>query len=133
MRITSLLFLAFVACGAARAAQLPVEVVETLDQNRLVVYLSEAQIDAIPAWQPGAGQPPMSLQAAVARALEWIRDRDLYTDARIYELKFKPVHNYEALNRWYYLVDLRLPGGRRHFIAVLPNGDVVPAMVEPGR
>lgn len=133
MRITTLFFLATMAAGAAHAAELPAEVVENLDQYRIVLYLSETQIDAIPAWQPGEGKPPMSLEAAVNRTLEWIEASDLLKDAHIHELKYKPVHNFESRNRWYYLVELRMQGGKKRFLAVLPDGQVIPAIEEPGR
>jgi len=132
MRITTLFLLASMA-AAAQAARLPAEVVENLDQYRIVLYLSEDQIDAIPAWQPGKGKPPMSLEAAVNRTLEWIGTSDLLKDARIHELKYKPVHNYESRNRWYYLVELRMQGTKKRFLAILPDGQVVPAIEEPGR
>jgi hypothetical protein len=48
-------------------------------------------------------------------------------------VKYKPVHNYEKLNRWYYLVELRMAAGKKRFVAVLPGGQVVSAIEEPGR
>lgn len=133
MRVSSLFFLLSLVSGAAQSAMLPTEVVENLDQYRIVLYLDQNQIDAIPAWQPGEGAPPMTLEAAVARTLEWIGDNELLKAARIHELKYKPVHNYESLNRWYYLVELRMQGTKKRFLAVLPGGEVVPAIEEPGR
>lgn len=132
-RISTLVLLVGLTAGRAQASALPAEVVENLDESRIVLYLSEPQIEAMPAWRPGEGKPPMSLEEAVNRTLAWTGERDLYKDASIYELKYKPVHNYEALDRWYYLVELRLPGGRKHFLAVLPGGAVIPAIQEPGR
>jgi hypothetical protein len=43
------------------------------------------------------------------------------------------VHNHETLDRWYYLVELRMQDGMKRFLAVLPDGQVVPAIAEPGR
>lgn len=133
MRTTTLFLLTLLAAGVTRAASLPAEVVENLDQYRIVLSLDEAQIRAIPAWRPGEGKPPMSLEAAVTRTLEWIGSKALLKDAQIYELKYKPVHNHETLDRWYYLVELRMQDGMKRFLAVLPNGQVVPAIAEPGR
>jgi hypothetical protein len=133
MRITIPFLLAGLTAGIAQAASLPAEVVENLDQYRIVLYLNDTQIDSIPAWRPGEGGPPMSLEAAVDSTLEWVGANELYRDASIYELKYKPVHNYEALNRWYYLVELRMQDGRKRFLAVLPDGTVVPANEEPDR
>jgi hypothetical protein len=119
--------------AAAQATPLPTEVIEIMDQYRIALYLSEDQISSIPQWQPGEGEPPMSLQAAVGRVLEWIDKNPPLADAQIYELKYKPVHNFEKLNRWYYLVELRMQAGKKRFVAVLPSGQVVPAIEEPGR
>jgi hypothetical protein len=133
MRTPTLFLLATLAAGAVQASSLPTEVVENLDDYRIVLYLSETQINAIPAWQPGEGAPPMSLDAAVSRTLAWIGENELLKNAQIHELKFKPVHNFESLNRWYYLVELHTDNARRRFLAVLPGGEVVPAVEEPGR
>jgi hypothetical protein len=133
MRTSTLLLLTALAGGVTQAASLPAEVVENLDQYRIVLSLDEAQIRAIPAWRPGEGKPPMSLDAAVTRTLEWINSKELLKDAQIYELKYKPVHNHETLDRWYFLVELRMQDGMKRFLAVLPDGQVVPAIAEPGR
>ena len=133
MRTSTLFLLAALAGGVTQAASLPAEVVENLDQYRIVLSLDEAQIRAIPAWRPGEGKPPMSLDAAVTRTLEWINSKELLKDAQIYELKYKPVHNHETLDRWYFLVELRMQDGMKRFLAVLPDGQVVPAIAEPGR
>jgi hypothetical protein len=133
MRIITIFLLTCLAGGAAQAASLPSEVVENLDQYRIVLSIGDERIKAMPAWRPGEGKPPMSLEAAVARTLEWIESKALLKDATIYELKYKPVHNYETLDRWYYLVELRMRDGMKRFLAVLPDGQVVPAIAEPGR
>ncbi len=132
MRISTLLILIGLTTGLARAAPLPLEVVEYVDHYRVVLYLDKDQLQAIPAWRPGEGDPPMSLGAAVSRTLVWVEKSSLLKGARIHELSFKPVHNFEAQNRWYYLVELR-QSGKKHFLAVLPDGDVVPAIRESGR
>jgi hypothetical protein len=133
MRFSALLFLFSLSVATAQASSLPAEVIENMDQYRIVLYLSEDQINAIPEWQPGEGKPPMSLEEAVSHALAWIgRDTSL-AGAQIYEVKYKPVHNYEKLNRWYYLVELRMDAGKKRFVAVLPGGQVVSAIEEPGR
>jgi hypothetical protein len=133
MRLTTLFFLPSLFVTTLQASSLPTEVIEIMDQYRIALYLTEAQISSIPDWQPGAGEPPMSLQAAVGRVLEWIAKNPLLADAQIYELKYKPVHNYEKFNRWYYLVELRMLAGKKQFVAVLPDGQVVSAIEEPGR
>ena len=133
MRFSALLFLFFLSVATARASSLPAEVVENMDQYRIVLYLSDEQVNAIPEWQPGEGKPPMSLQDAVSHVLAWIARDTSLAGAKIYELKYKPVHNYEKLNRWYYLVELRMEAGKKRFVAVLPGGQVVSAIEEPGR
>jgi hypothetical protein len=133
MRLTTLFLLSSLFTAAAQATALPTEVIEIMDQYRIALYLTEEQISSIPQWQPGDGEPPMSLQAAVGRVLEWIARTPSLADAQIYELKYKPVHNYEKLNRWYYLVEFRMRAGKKRFVAVLPDGQVVSAIEEPGR
>jgi hypothetical protein len=133
MRFAALLFLSSLYSVIAQASSLPTEVIENMDRHMIVLYLSDAEIKAIPQWRPGEGAPPMSLQAAVERVVAWKAGEESLKDAHIYEVKYKPVHHYEKLNRWYYLIELRLPAGKKRFVAVLPNGQVVPAIEEPGR
>lgn len=133
MRFAALLFLSSLFFVTAQASSLPTEVIENMDRYRIVLYLNDAQIKAIPQWQPGEGAPPMSLQAAVDRVLAWMAGQESLKSAQVYELKYKPVHHYEKLNRWYYLIELRLPAGKKRFVAVLPDGQVVQAIEEPGR
>lgn len=133
MRLSALLFLFSMSAATVQAASLPAEVVENMDQYRIVLYLSDEQVNAIPEWRPGEGKPPMSLQDAVSHTLAWIARDTSLAGAQIYELKYKPVHNYEKLNRWYYLVELRMEAGKKRFVAVLPGGQVVSAIEEPGR
>lgn len=132
MKLPALFFLSALFVTTTQAASLPTEVIETMDQHLIALYLSEAQVNGIPEWQPGQGKPPMPIEGAVERTLEWMANDSSLADAKVYEIKYKPVHHYEKLNRWYYLVELRQPAGKKRFLAVLPSGDVVPAIVEPG-
>lgn len=130
--VMGLLGLSLLLLAHARASSLPVEVIENMDQRVVVLYLGEQQITDIPAWSPGEGKPPMSVAEAVERALAWASKETSLADAHIHEIEFKPIHHYEKLNRWYYLVELRLPDASKRFLAVLPDGTVVPAIEEPG-
>jgi hypothetical protein len=132
MRLNTLFLLFSLCVSTAQASSLPTEVIEVMDQHRIALYLNESQINGIPAWRPGEGKPPMSLEDAVGRALEWMARDPSLANAQVYELKYKPVHHYEKLNRWYYLVELRQKAGKKRFLAVLPDGEVVSAIVEPG-
>jgi hypothetical protein len=116
----------------AQAESLPTEVIEIMDQHRIALYLSASQVNSIPEWHPGQGKPPMSLEGAVERAMKWIANDPSLAGAEVYEIKYKPVHHYEKLNRWYYLVELRQAAGKKRFLAVLPDGQVVSAIEEPG-
>jgi len=131
MRITALLLLSALT-AVTWAAPRPTEIIETIDQYRIVLYLTEPQINAMAEWRPGQGEPPMSIGRAVNHVRDWIASDPSLAGARIYELEYKPIHNHEKLNRWYYLVELRLTGGEKRFVAVLPGGKVVPAIEEPG-
>ncbi len=131
MKKTTLFLLLSVLVTAVQAAPRPTEIIENIDQYRIVLYLNQPQIKAMPEWQPGEGEPPMSVGTAVGRVLDWIAAEPGLTGASIHELEFKPIHNFEKLNRWYYLVELSLGAGEKRFVAVLPGGKVVPAIVEP--
>lgn len=114
--------------------QWPVEIYDVMDNQKLVVFLANDDIAASPPWQPAQGGPPVSIAAALEYASQWIEQDPRMKGARIHEIELKPIHEHENENRWYYLLQLRTgESGKRsaYYIAVLFNGKVVPAIVEP--
>ena len=113
----------------------PEEVIDSMDGQRLAVFLPNKDIAASPQWLPGENAtPPLTIAAAIEHLKEWMSKDARYQGVVIHEIKLTPIHNHEQEHRWYYLFQLRHPGdGRRKamYAAVLLNGEVVPAIAEP--
>ncbi len=111
------------------------EVIENLDQARIVLFLTDEDMAAMPEWRPDGHEPP---PLTLAKAIDLVnaeieKDVDL-RGAEIHELEFKPVRKHEKQHRWYFLCEVRTHDGgkeKKHFLAVLTSGKVIRAIEEP--
>ena len=131
------LFLSLVGfpASAQLSHTLPVEIVEVMDQSRIALYLDTDEIDAIPEWRPGDGPPPLSLARVIELLQAYIERTPRLKGGQIHEIEFKPIHNLESKNRWYYLAQLHSKAsGKRlsYYVAVLADGKIVKAIQESG-
>jgi hypothetical protein len=137
--LTAIALFAGVSCawvGTVAGSDLwPEEIIDSMDGQRLVVFLPDEDIAAGPQWLPAEGTPPpLNIAGAVAHLEKWMATDPRYREVEIHEIKLTPIRHHEQEHRWYYLFQLRhADGGRRKAIyaAVLFNGKVVPALAEP--
>lgn len=132
VRILPVLFLIFVA--NASAMQFPLEIIERFDEFRIVVYANQSDIDTAPAWNPGAGAPPLSIEKLLQIIARQSKDDARLHNAEIQKVELKPIHGDQAGNHWYYLVQMKVFTGEHpsmQYIAVLMSGKVLPAVREP--
>jgi len=137
LSLTSLLFSLFITPVPAAFAgneHWPVEIFDVMDNQKLVIFIANEDIAASPQWQPAQGGPPVSIAAALEQARSWIEHEPPLKGARIHEIELKLIHEHEHENRWYYLLQLRTEKDGKisaHYIAILFNGKIVPAIAEP--
>ncbi len=134
MRLSWSIVLLLLVAQTAGAVQWPLEIFEIMDDRKIVVFLEEADITTSPTWDPAEGGPPLTLAEVVQKLSDWVGASDRLADLKIHEIKLKPIRHHESEQRWYYLVQLRrqIDGQPdRHYVAVLMNGKVVPALREP--
>ncbi len=137
LSLTSLIFcLFFTLLPAVHAADShwPVEIYDVMDNQKLVIFLANEDIAESPQWQPAEGGPPVSIADALEYAHSWIEQEPQLKGAKVQEIELKPVHEHKRENRWYYLLQLRSETDGKttaNYIAILFNGKVVPAIVEP--
>lgn len=120
--------------GQAEAGHWPVEIYDIMDNHKVVVFLRDEDIAASPRWQPVDGGPPLTIAAMLEQVNHWIGKDAQLAGAEVYEIELKPIQQHKQEQRWYYLVQLHsLQDGKHvnHYVAVLFNGKVVPAVVEP--
>jgi len=112
----------------------PVELFDVMDNHTLVIFLGDEDISKSPKWMPSEGRPPLTIEGALKYAREWISHDSSLSKAKVHEIELKPVHNHEKEHSWYYLIQLHTTNNNKttaHYIAILFNGKVVPAIVKP--
>lgn len=135
--LTGIALFAGVSCaGTGTASDLwPEEIIDSMDDQRLVLFLPNEDIAASPKWLPAEDTPPpLNIADAMAHLKEWMTGDPRYLGAEIHEIELKPIHKHEQEHRWYYLFQLRRTnGGKRKAIyaAVLLSGKVAPVIAEP--
>lgn len=122
-------------CAQAESRHFPLEIFDVLDDHRLVVFLHDDDIAESPQWFPGETAPRLTIAHAIERVKRHIAEHDArLRDAKLHEIELKPIHGHEKENRWYYLLQMRIPENHKpkaYYFAILFSGKVVPAIEEP--
>ncbi len=117
----------------AFAAHFPLVIIEPFDETKIVIYVSETDIEQSPAWTPADGAPPLTIEKLI-RDINRYKTRDpRLAGAIVHEIELKPIQHHEKQNRWYYLVQMKTTKNKphRHYLAVLMNGKILSAVKEP--
>jgi hypothetical protein len=116
------------------AKPFPTEIIERFGDARIIVYTQQSAIDEAPAWKPTEGAPPLTIEALIKTVENWRTAHPELTRATIRKIELKPIAHNENRKRWYYLVQLKVEEQDRstmHYLAVLMNGKILPAIREP--
>lgn len=115
------------------AAQFPLIIIEPFDEAKVVIYVSEADIEKSPAWKPADGTPPLTIDKLIADINRHNANDPRMAKAIIHAIELKPVLHHEKQDRWYYLVQMKTEGEKPHrrYLAVLMNGEIISAISEP--
>ncbi len=102
------------------------------------LFLSEDHFLGAPIWNPGSGEPPLTVGRAVNIALDWAkRTLPKYDGVKFSDLQLISYQCRRSEPRWYYRIDY-LPMfdgnevyGARGWLAVLMDGSVIePRVIE---
>ncbi len=132
MKLKSWLLAALLISAQAGAIEFPLEVIESIDNTRVVAFISQKDIDAAGTWEPLRSPPPVALAQALDAVLAALSQHGVAAEsirlasAELKEFPHQPGH-------WHYLVRLKKTSGKPHprFYVVLMNGKVIPAAMEP--
>lgn len=118
---------------SALAAQFPLIIIEPFDETKIIIYVSETDIENSPAWKPSDGTPPLTIEKLITDIKRHNGGDSKLANAIIHEIELKPVLHHEKQNRWYYLVQMKTVGKKsyRHYFAVLMDGKIISAIREP--
>ena len=122
------------AFSSAFAISWPLEIIEHLDEAKIIIYAKEAEIEQSPTWDPATGAPSFGLPEVLKSIAQWDNKKAGISDTSVEKIELKPILHQEKANRWYYLVQLRNPAGskhKHHYLAVLMNGKTYGAIEEP--
>ena len=127
-------FFLFSIYSSAFATPWPLEIIEHLDETKIIVYVKEADIEQSPTWNPAEGAPSFGLAEVLKAISKWDNNVKGLANAHIEKIELKPILHQEKKGRWYYLVQLRDTSGSkhdRHYLAILMNGKAFAAIEEP--
>ncbi len=136
--LTALFLVLYLASGTAGTVNMLVSVDEVFEGNHLSLYLEPHELDALPAWAPGADKPlPLGVEQAIVKFRAWLKENEpAYTDVEYEEIALKSIRRIDGSRLWHYLI--RYNGIRdgyvvhkpHQFAAVLFDGKVVPVLTE---
>ena len=129
--------IAFIGASAASAAfdcsSFPVRSYVKADGTRLGIVFTTDQISRAPTWQPGAGEPPLTISQVTKIAQDWAAAQfKRFDSARIQSISLSE-SGCPGKRYWYYAVDFTLTidgnlvTSAANFVGVLMDGTVVGA------
>ena len=133
--LSALLILMTILVGnKALANEFPLEIIERFADARIVIYTQKNAIEESPTWSPSEGAPPLTIEILVKTIQKWSAADPNLAKSTIRKIELKPISHYENLDRWYYLVQLKIESqdhSGMHYVAVLMNGKILSAIREP--
>ncbi|MGD2075153.1 MAG: hypothetical protein PVI91_15090 [Gammaproteobacteria bacterium] len=132
MFLRSLVLPFVLSTATAHAYDFPIEVIEYIDQTRVVAFIKEEDIDKTLQWAPFQGPPPLTLADALEAVQEYMVANPELRDAVPTEIELKRIPQHEK--HWHYLVRMQSGGGgkpRAWFLIVLMDGNIIAGLREP--
>ncbi len=123
-----------IGTGTVQATPWPLEIIDHLDETKIVIFINESDIEAAPKWNPDDGAPAFGLKDVLQSVKQWKQKNDCSDEDRIEKIELKPIAHHEKQGRWYYLVQLKNVEKSAHahrFLAILMNGKTTAAVMEP--
>ena len=125
--------LLFFISSHALAYNFPVEVIEYMDNVRVVAHVDKNDISDEPSWTPFKSALPLPVDKALDAVDHEIKAHPEYMDVHLTSIELKQLPHHEK--QWHYLVRVNYMDKKQvkhpHFFAVLMNGKVISAIREP--
>ena len=110
----------------ARSVEFPLELIEYLDDVRVVAFVRPSALEQAPTWDPVAEPLPLGIPQALQAVRAFVGPDSGY---RLQSIELKPIPSHRG--HWHYLVRTTDPHGKPRYFAVLLDGTLTPATVEP--
>lgn len=114
------------------ALEMPIEIVEIVDNARVVAFLNESDIDKSANWKPFEVAPALSVADAAGIVKGFVAENEALKGAQMVEIALRQIPHHEGL--WHYMVKLKTVRDEQadyHYLVVLMNGKLIPAIREP--
>lgn len=114
------------------AFEFPIEMIEGVDGEKVIVYVNKSDIDKDVRWTPSDGEPPVSIMDALAAVKAFLKNMPGNAGLTLEEIQLRriPHHN----NDWHYMVVMQAVSDGKpvtQYYAVLMSGKVIKAIREP--
>lgn len=116
----------------SQAYQFPIEIIEYVEDARVVAFINQSDLDISVHWQPGEGPPPINIENVISSTKDYAESKEDLLNATLTEIKLRQIPHHEA--QWHYMVKLQAKKDnklRYHYLVVLMNGKIIPAIREP--
>jgi len=121
-----------ISAANAQAYQPSIEIIEQMDDVRLVAFIRESDLENYPQWQPVKEAPPLTIEKAIQAVHSYHKKNDAELVAEtVKEVELKKMARHEKY--WHYLIKIKVNGdddARYQVYVVLMNGKVIPALTE---
>ena len=118
--------------GNAQSYQSLIEIVEQFDDNKVVAFINEADIENYPVWHQLTEAPPLSIRSAIqALQNQYKANGDTLITEAIKEIELREISQHK--NYWHYLVKIKNDDHQKNkyqVYVVLMNGKVISALIE---
>lgn len=131
VRLLALLFLLLLS-SKIYAIEFPVEIIEYLDDVKVVAFINESDIDKSLRWNPAQGKVPLGIDDALKAIREHVAADPELKQASLTGIELKQIPHHSGY--WHYMVKMKTRVNNRnqaHYFIVLMNGKVIPGIREP--
>ena len=114
----------------AQAYHMPVEVFEYMDDERVVAFIDQKDMETCQTWTT-ENLPPLAIEGALTAVRKHIAARQPEIgDATLENIELRQIPRHPG--HWHYMVKLKDHGAKSpyHYFVVLMNGKVIPAVHE---
>lgn len=114
------------------AYEAPIEIIEYMDNTKIIAFINEADMNKSQDWQPADGVPPLTINGALKAIEKQASAYPELKDTVLTEIELKPIPRHEE--HWHYIVKMKSKYNQKskpHYVIVLMDGKVFPGLKEP--
>jgi predicted HTH transcriptional regulator len=118
--------------GDIYAYEPQLEIIEYIDDIKVVAFVKESDINKTMEWVPFEGTLPLTLESALKSVQEYMASQPKMSDAILKEIELKRLPQHKKY--WHYIVKMKISSnGKKQssYFIVLMDGKIIPALEEP--